>query len=138
MRLALTSALLVMLAAVSGSAGAMQGDVTAADAAPYLGDWTLALEGANGPGTFNVTLKVDNDKVTGTIGGDRMETQTFTTVTKAAKGLSLSFSFPYEGLTVDALVSLLPPADGKADASIDFAGGAYTMSGSATKKDAAK
>ena len=128
----LSAALMVMV--MSGAAGAQQSEVTPADAAPYLGEWTLALEGANGPGTFNVTLKVENDKVTGQISSDRMETQTFTTVTKAAKGLSLAFAFPYEGMTVDAIVSLLPPTDGKADASIDFAGGAYTMSGTAAKK----
>ena len=134
MRQALISAALMVMVVMSGAAGAQQSEVTAADAAPYLGEWTLALEGANGPGTFNLSLKVESDKVTGQISSERMETQTFTTVTKATKGLSLGFAFPYEGMTVDAVVSLLPPTDGKADAAIDFAGGAYTMSGTAAKK----
>lgn len=134
----LASALLFVMCLAPVSIGASADDLTPADAAPYLGDWTLALEGANGPGTFNLSLKVEADKVVGEIGSAQMPTTKFTTIAKAARGLSLGFSFPYEGLTVDALVSLLPPADGKADASIDFAGGAYTMSGTATKKDAAK
>jgi hypothetical protein len=36
---------------------------------------------------------------------------------------------------VDAVVSLMPATDGRMAAQIDFAGGAYIMSGSATKKE---
>ena len=32
---------------------------SATEAAPFLGDWTLDLQGPNGPGTFTVTLKTD-------------------------------------------------------------------------------
>jgi hypothetical protein len=130
--LAAVAALVLLLPAPAGS----QDTVSAADAAPFLGDWVLALEGANGPGKFNLSLRVENDAVTGDIGGEQMATQKFTSITKnAGKGLSLAFSFPYEGMTVDALVSLVPGAEGKMDAGIDFAGGAYTMSGTAARKE---
>ena len=113
-----------------------QDPVSAADAAPFLGEWVLTLEGANGPGKFNMSLRVENDAVTGDIGSEQLPTQKFTSITKnAGKGLSLSFAFPYEGMTVDAIVSLVPGAEGKMDAGIDFAGGAYTMSGTAAKKE---
>lgn len=133
LRTALAAAMLAgfCLAPVAASDPAA---VSAADAAPYLGDWTLAMEGANGPGTFAVSLKVADDKVAGEIASDALGTQPFASITKNARGLALGFTFPYEGMTVDAVVSLVPAADGKMDAAIDFAGGAYTMSGTGTKK----
>jgi hypothetical protein len=129
-------AALVALVLLVPASASSQDTVSAADAAPFLGEWVLALEGANGPGKFNLSLRVENDAVTGDIGGEQMATQKFTSITKnAGKGLSLAFSFPYEGMTVDALVSLVPGTEGTMDAGIDFAGGAYTMSGTAAKKE---
>ena len=42
------------------------------------------------------------------------------------------------GNAIDAVVSLMPGTDGKTAAQIDFAGGAYTMTGTATKKEKEK
>ena len=50
----------------------------------------------------------------------------------------MNYSFPWEGNSIDAVVSMTPDADGKVAAQIDFAGGAYTMTGTATKKEKAK
>ena len=112
--------------------------MTAADAAPFIGEWTLALQGPNGPGAFDLTVKVEKEKVVGEITGADMPTQPITDVTKADKSLVLSYSFDYEGNAVAAVVSLTPAPDGKMSAQIDFAGGAYVMSGTATKKEKAK
>ena len=131
-----TLAAFALLALLVPSAASSQDSISAADAAPFLGEWVLALEGANGPGKFNLTLRVENDAGTGDIGSEQLATQKFTSITKnAGKGLSLAFAFPYEGMTVDAIVSLVPGTEGKMDAGIDFAGGAYTMSGTAAKKE---
>lgn len=131
--LAALAVLLVLLVPASASS---QDGVSAADAGPFLGDWVLTLEGAQGPGKFNLSLRLENDLVVGDIGSEQLATQKFTSITKnEGKGLSLSFSFPYEGMTVDAIVSLVPASEGKMDAGIDFAGGAYTMSGTAAKKE---
>ena len=110
---------------------------TAADAAPFLGDWTLALQGPNGPGSFTLSVKVDKekDKVVGEIGSEAMPTQPITSISKVDKSLVLSYSFTWEGNPVGAVVSLMPGAEGKVNAQIDFAGGAYIMSGTATKKE---
>ena len=67
-----------------------------------------------------------------------MRAQAITDVTKATKGLVLRYSFDYQGNAVDAVVRLTAAADGKVEAQIDFAGGAYVMSGTATKKDKAQ
>ncbi len=111
---------------------------TAADAAPFLGDWTLALQGPNGPATFNLSVKVEDDKVVGEIGSDAMPVQKITSISKTDKSLVLNYSFPWEGNAIDAVVSLMPGTDGKTAAQIDFAGGAYTMTGTATKKEKEK
>jgi len=138
-RTMLAAVMLGLVAGGAGSARAVQSAATAAEAAPFLGDWVLALEGANGPGTFDVSLKVEGDKVTGQIQSAQMPVTAFTSIaTNAGKGLSMNFTFPYEGMTVDAVASLVPAEGGTTSAGIDFAGGAYTMSGTATKKEPAK
>jgi hypothetical protein len=138
---ALVAGLLLPLpAAADPAAGAAQAgtQVSAADAAPFLGDWTLTLQGPNGPGTFDLTVKVDKEKVVGEISNPQMPAQPITDISKVDKSLMLSYSFTWEGNPVGAVVSLIPAADGKVNAQIDFAGGAYVMSGSAAKKDKPK
>jgi hypothetical protein len=112
--------------------------VSAAEAEPFLGDWTLALQGPNGPGTFTLSLKVEKEKVSGELLNEMMGTQPIKDISKADKALLLGYSFLYENNPVDAVVKLTPASDGKMDAQIDFAGGAYIMTGSATKKEKTK
>ena len=112
--------------------------VSAADAAPFIGDWTLALEGPNGPATFGLAVKAEQEKVSAELVSDAMGTQAITSIAKADKALVLSYSFTYDGNNVDAVIRLTPDADGKMAAQIDFAGGAYIMTGTATKKEKAK
>lgn len=112
--------------------------ISVADATPFLGDWTLTLQGPNGPGTFDLTIKVEKEKVVGEIGNPQMAAQTITDVSKVEKTLVLNYSFNYEGNPVSATVTLSPGADDKTVAQIDFAGGAYVMSGTAAKKDKPK
>ena len=94
--------------------------VTAADAAPFIGDWTLAMQGPNGPAAFELTVKVEKDKVVGEIKGEQLPLQAITDVTKGDKSLYLSYSFNYEGSPVPTVVSLTPAAEGgKTTAQID-------------------
>ena len=106
------------------------GQVSAADASPFLGEWILALQSQDGPREYNLTVKVEKDKVIADITGGGMATQPITDVTRTDKSLVLRYAFDYQGTAVDAAVSLTPE--------IDFAGGAYVMSGIATRKDKAK
>ncbi len=112
--------------------------VSAADAAPFLGEWTLALQGPNGPGAFTLTIGAVGDKVTAEISSETLEKQPITTIAIRGKSLNLGYSFLYEGNPVDAVVTLTPDAEGKTAAQIDFAGGAYVMNGTATKKEKGK
>jgi len=133
---------LLMLPSVAASTAILaqqtSGQVSAADAAPFIGDWTLALEGPNGPATMGLAVKAEQEKVSAELSSDAMGAQAITNIAKADKVLVLSYSFTYDGNNVDAVIRLTPAADGKTAAQIDFAGGAYIMTGTATKKEKAK
>ena len=111
---------------------------TAADAAPFVGDWTLTLQGPNGPGAFDLSVKVEGEKVLAEIASEMLPKQPITSLTMADKAMVLGYSFTWEGNPVEAVVSLTPGAEGKTTAQIDFAGGAYVMTGTAAKKEKAK
>ena len=125
-------------AASTGTVSVQAGPATPADAAPFVGDWTLTLQGPNGPGTFELSVKIEKEKVLAEIASEMLPKQPITSITMAAKTLVLGYSFQWEGNPVDAVVSLTPAADDKMTAQIDFAGGAYVMTGTAAKKDKAK
>jgi len=107
---------------------------TAADAAPFIGEWTLNLQGPNGPAVFDLAVKAEADKVVGTIGNEQMAPTPITDISKTDKGLVLKYTFDYQGNQVNAVVTLTPGADGKTAAQIDFADGAYVVTGPAERK----
>ena len=107
---------------------------TVADAAPFAGEWTLNLEGPNGPAVFDLVIKTEADTVAGEIKSEQMAPTAITDISKAAKGLVLKFSFDYQGNQVPAVVTITPAADGTTGAQIDFADGAYVVTGPAVKK----
>jgi len=137
-------ALVLALPCAAGAGPARQGgaqagsQVTAADAAPFVGEWTLAMQGPNGPGTFELSVKTEKEKVVGEISSDALPRQAIREISLVKKSLVLSYTFTWEGNPVDAAVSLTPADGGKMMAQIDFAGGAYVMSGAASKKENAK
>jgi hypothetical protein len=110
---------------------------TAADIAPFVGEWSLALQGPNGPGAFELSVRTEADKPRADITSEAIPKQSITDFTIAEKSLAMSYSFTWEGNPVSAVVSLTPAQDGM-KAQIDFAGGAYIMTGTATKKDKPK
>lgn len=145
-RVAFSSALVAVVVAMPYAAGAdavgraaqAAGQVTAADAAPFVGDWTLALQGPNGPGTFELSVKVEKEKVSGEISSELLPKQAIREISFVNKSLILSYAFTWEGSPVESAVSLTPADGGKMTAQIDFAGGAYVMTGAASKKESPK
>jgi len=143
-RTVLIAGLLTVAGAATSPAVAAQSaaQATAADAAPFMGEWTLNLQGENGPAALDLTVKMDKDKdkekVVGEIAGGTMPTQPIADVARADQSLVLSYTFTYEGNPVDAVVRLTPAPENKMNAQIDFAGGAYIMTGTATRKEKVK
>jgi hypothetical protein len=127
-----------VIAAPAASSAQSAAPVTATDAAAFLGEWTLALQSPDGPREYALTVKVEKDKVVGEITGGGMATQPITDVAKADKTLLLRYSFDYQGNQVPTVVSLTPAPENKMTAQIDFADGAYVMSGTASKNEKGK
>ena len=125
----------LMASAAASPMAPQPAPATAADAAPFVGDWTLTLQGPNGPGSFELSIKAEKEKVVGEIANANMPASPITDISKVDKTLVLRYAFTWEGNQVDAAVSLTPGAEGKINAQIDFAGGAYTMTGTAAKKE---
>jgi hypothetical protein len=138
--LEVTVVIAILLAAIGlqTPAPAKTTSLTASDVAPFVGEWTLALQGPNGPGTFDLSIRVEKDKPAGDVTSDAVPKQPITSFSMAEKSLALGYSFTWEGNPVDALVTLTPSMEGPVTARIDFAGGAYIMDGTATKKDKPK
>ena len=111
---------------------------TPAEAAPFLGDWTLTLKGPDRDAVFNLTVKTENDKVVGEIASAETQKEFVPEAFMAEKTLKMRYSFNYQGNPIDAVIALTPGTDGAVAAQIDFAGGAYVMTGTATKKTAVK
>lgn len=118
------------------AAVAQAAQVSVKDAEPFLGDWTLTMNGQNGPGVFALKLKSDGTKVTGEISSDQMALTPINDVTKTEKSLVLRYQFDYNGMPVDTVVTMTPGADDKMAVAFDFAGGAYQMEGTGAKKAA--
>lgn len=118
--------------AFPNSAAAPDNTATPDNAATFLGDWTLAAEGPNGPVSFSLSIKVDSGKVVADISSDAAGTNHITAITKSDKSLVLSYEFDAQGSPVPVVLTLTPNGD-KYSMTMDFANGAFDMSGTATK-----
>jgi hypothetical protein len=116
----------------AAAAAATPAAVTPADAAPFMGDWTLTLESPMGPAAMALSVKNDAGKVVASLSSDMQPLTNITDITKTGPSLLLSYSFDYEGNAVPVVVTLTPKAD-KLDAHLSFAAGAFEMSGTGAK-----
>jgi len=119
--------------AAAPAAAAAPAEATPQTAAPFLGDWTIAAQGPNGPATFELAIKTDAGKVAAEIASDQQAKQAISTILKTATGLVLKYGFDYQGMAIPAVVTLTPTGD-KVGVQIDFADGAYVLEGTATKR----
>jgi len=133
----MTGAVVSAPAVVSAQATPANTPATAADAAPFLGDWTLTMQGPDRAAAFDLTIKVEGEKVVGEVSAAEMAKEFVPEAWMAEKTLKMRYTFNYQGNPIEGVISLTPAAD-KVDAQIDFASGAYLMTGTAAKKAAAK
>ncbi len=133
----MTGAVVAAPAVVSAQSTPANVPATAAEAAPFLGDWTLTLQGPDRSAAFDLTVKVESEKVVGEISSAETAKEFVPEAWMAEKTFRMRYSFNYQGNPIDGVISLTPAAD-KIDAQIDFANGAYVMNGTAAKKVAVK
>lgn len=120
--------------AAAGAAAAVPAIVpaTPANAAAFVGDWTVSTTGANGTSTAALSIKVDAGKLTAAISAEVHPRIVITVLQKEGATLFFSYRFDYQGTDVPVVVSLTPEGE-KVTAEFDYAGGAYLATGTATK-----
>jgi len=122
----------VALLAQAPATVAAAASVSAADAKPFLGDWNVVGESPMGPFTTSLSVKVEAAKVVANVSSAMQPLTAITEIAKSGESLMLAYSFTYEGNAIPALLTLTPKAD-KLDATFDFAGGAFVMTGIGTR-----
>jgi hypothetical protein len=126
----------IAIAAVFGAVltASAQTPATAADAAPFMGNWSLMLETPQGNLPLDVTVKTSphaGDVVYEVGGGDMFPTQAVTDVTKSDASLVLKHALDFQGNQIPVKITLTPDG-GKMKYGFDAAG--MTVEGVATKK----
>lgn len=106
---------------------------TLENAAAFLGEWVLNLEGPNGPAAMALVLKNNAGRIAGEISSETQPGQTISEFTRRGTALELRYTFDFEGTHIEGVVTLTSDK-GKMAASASFADGAFVMEGTATKK----
>jgi hypothetical protein len=119
----------------TAGAGFSQTPATATpeNAASFIGDWTLSAQGDQGPAQFGLSIKVEEGKVVGSVSMGEGGSVPITDITLSGKTLVRKYNIDYQGMPIDTVISLTPDGD-KVGLQVAFAGGAYSMSGTAEKK----
>ena len=134
-RTVVTLSLLVLGLISTATTGFSQASAAATpgNAAAFIGDWTLSAEGGQGPMQSELSIKVDSGKVVGSLTRAGQASQSITDISTDGKSLVLKYDMDYQGMAVAVVITLTPDGD-KVALTMDFASGAYTMSGTAVKK----
>ena len=130
------AALLASSAAGVPAAGLIQQapstTATAAQAAPFLGDWTLSMTSQMGPMTFGLSVLTEGGKVAATIASDNQSKSNITDITAAGQNLVLKYTFQYSGTAVKNAVTLTPKGQ-ELVVGMSLLDGQFEMSGTGTK-----
>ena len=112
--------------AASGSPAA-PGGVPAgpADAAPFMGDWSIPVTTTFGSYAGHITMKVEENTVVALLSGDVVPEQRTTDIVKAERGITIRAKMDYQGLLVEkptpvAVTVTLTPAGDYLNVGMDF------------------
>jgi hypothetical protein len=123
-------AALTLIAVLAPGASA-QSSLDTSAATAFLGSWSLSFDSPQGTLVMELELADGGGKVVASIGSQMMGggMQEVTDVSLAGANLVLRYDFDAQGQIVPVALTLAP--DGAA--TMDFAEGAFTMSGQGTK-----
>jgi hypothetical protein len=124
-------ALVLLAFARAASAQAL----AAADAAAFMGGWTLGLDTPQGAMSMELTVKDEAGKAAGSISAEPMMpgVTKITDVTKDGNNLVLKYMLDFQGMSIPTAITLIPDGD-KWKAHFDFADGQFQVDGTAVKK----
>ena len=134
MTLARTAAMMLVLAsAVPAHARA---GLPAAEAAAFIGAWTLGLDTPEGPMEMSLDLTDESGNVAASVtvpDGPIAGTTIIKDISRDADKLVLRYMINYQGMDIDAEIALVPVGE-QCKAAFSFAGGQFMVDGTASKK----
>jgi hypothetical protein len=131
----LLGALAVLAFVLSPIVAAAQSSLATAEAAAFLGTWTISLESPQGAFEQTLTLKDAAGKVAGQISNQMAPGAIdITDIAKSGTDLVLKFAGDFQGQAFTAKITLTPDGSDKAKVSFDVMDGAFVMEGTGVKK----
>ena len=124
---------LAVVLALSSNMFASQ-TLTVADLGGFAGEWTLTLDGPQGPFDQSLVFKDEGGKAIAEMHNDMVGTQKVTDIAKDGDNLLLKFAGNFQGTPYDAAVTLTPDGTDKLKVTFDVNGGQFSMSGTGVKK----
>ena len=125
--------LVLVVLALPRMAGAQT--LAVADAAAFMGGWTLGLDTPQGALSMELTIKDAAGMVAGSITAEPMipGSTAITDITKDGNKLVLKYMLEVQGMSIPTVITLIPDGD-KWKANFDFASGQFQVDGTAVKK----
>lgn len=105
--------------------------VEPADAEAFLGSWSLPLQTAQGNFEMSLEIEEQDGEVVAEVGSD-MGSQDVETISRNGESLQLGYTFNAQGQQVPVEITLTPDGE-DLDAELEFAGGQFNASGTATR-----
>lgn len=112
-----------------------QSELDVAEAEGFIGSWVVALETQMGPLNLDLDIQDMDGKVGATMGSPELGgSQAIDDISRAGDALVLNYQMDAQGQVVPVSVNLVPEGEDLA-AQIDFAGGQFVASGTASPAD---
>jgi hypothetical protein len=109
--------------------------LAAADAAAFIGDWTLTLDTPQGSFEQNLSVKDLEGKVHAELSNQMQpDAQAIDDISKDGNDLVMKFQGDFQGQAFAAKLILTPDGSDKAVVTFDVMDGQFVMQGSAVKK----
>ena len=128
---------LALLSTATPPAGALQSPpapspATAAQAAPFAGDWTLSVTSPMGPATFGLNVATADGPVRATLMSESQPTANVSNVSLVNGNLVLRYTADYQGQPIPTVVTLTPKGSALG-VNMSMMDGQFEMSGTGTK-----
>lgn len=114
---------------------AAQSSVATAEAAAFVGNWTISVDSPQGPLEQTVDIKDASGKLSALLTSPVAPGPTeITDISKAGSDLILKFAGEFQGQAFTAAITLAPESDNKAKVTFDIMDGMFVMAGTGEKK----
>jgi hypothetical protein len=121
------------LAALLPMTAAAQSTVAAKDAMAVIGNWSATLDGPMGAIPLGIAMSDKDGTLAAKIDGGELSVGDINDIAKKGDDIVMNFTAQAQGMDLPSTVTLTPDGD-KLKVKFDIMNGAFSMSGTATKK----